>query len=88
MVTLGEHINNMKEIMRQLHDLGVNVEEDNSKVVLLSSLPCQYDDVIKLTGINATVSFEEIISTLLDEEKKQGPPVDHLCLTKRKKNKE
>lgn len=47
LVTLGEHINKMKEIVRQLRDLGVNVEEDDSKVVFLSILPPQYNDVIE-----------------------------------------
>lgn len=52
-------------------DLGVTLEDDDTKVVLLTCLTPTYDDTAKILQVNADMSLAEMISTPLDLERHQ-----------------
>ena len=66
---MSSHINELKALVKQLAEVGVKVEEDNQKAVLLNSLSSKYHNVVFTLSQLSAQSLDDMISTLLDEDK-------------------
>ncbi|KAH9289447.1 hypothetical protein KI387_033564, partial [Taxus chinensis] len=67
--SMVEHISKFQSICNQLAGIKVDVPDDDAKAVLLNSMPSCYSNMVfTLSKINP--SLEELISSLLDEEKR------------------
>lgn len=45
-ITMSIHINNLRSILRQLVEVKVVVDEEDTKSIMLNSLPSKYNSVI------------------------------------------
>ena len=66
---MSSHINELKALVKQLAEVGVKVEEDDQKAVLLNSLSSKYHNVVFTLSQLSAQSLDDMISTLLDEDK-------------------
>lgn len=71
-ILLSTHINELKSIMNQLAEIGSKKYEEDAKAILLNSLSSNYANVIFTSSQFSTRTLDEIIATLLAEEKRKG----------------
>jgi hypothetical protein len=69
-VTMSSHINNLRSLIRQLVEVKAMVEEEDAKAILLNNLPSQYNNVIFTLSQMSSHTLEDMISSLLAEEKR------------------
>jgi hypothetical protein len=69
-ISLTSHINELKSLIRQLGDTGIEVEEDDSKAILLNSLSSNYDNAIFTLSQMPSKTLDEMIASLIVEEKR------------------
>eukprot|EP01018_Ginkgo_biloba_P039116 Gb_11768 [translate_table: standard] len=69
-VTMSSHINNLRSLIKQLAEVNVMVDEEYAKAILLNSLPSNYSNVIFTLSLMSSQTLEDMISTLLSEEKR------------------
>eukprot|EP01018_Ginkgo_biloba_P034981 Gb_38096 [translate_table: standard] len=69
-VTMSSHINNFRSHIRQLAKVNATVDEEDAKAILLNSLPSNYSNVIFTLSLMPSQTLENMISTLLVEEKR------------------
>lgn len=70
---LSDHINALMSLLRQLADVGTKVEAEDSKAILLNSLSSKYNNIIFTLSQMSSQSLEEMIASLLAEEKRMNP---------------
>ena len=62
---MSNHINELKALVKQCAEVGVKVEEDNEKTVLLNNLSSKYQNIVFALSQLSSQSLDDIISTLL-----------------------
>jgi len=67
---LSSHINELKSLIRQFADIGIEVDEDDSKEILLNSLSSNYDNVIFTLSQIPSKTLDEMIASLIAKEKR------------------
>jgi hypothetical protein len=72
-ISLTSHINELKSLIRQLGDTGIEVDEDDSKAILLNSLSSNYDNAIFTLSQMPSKTLDEMIASLIAEEKRMQP---------------
>ena len=69
--SVQDHVKSMTEIFNELSVIGVEMDEEDKVVHLLTSLPSTYDTLVTALEANATVpSMEVVTERLLNEERK------------------
>ena len=68
--TMSSHIIELKALVKHLAKVGVKVEEDEQKVVLLNSLSSKYHNVVFTLSQLFAQSLGDMILALLDEDKR------------------
>ena len=71
-ITMSNHISNLRSLINQLVEVGVVIDKDDAKSILLNSLPSKYSNVICSLIQMPPQTLEDVISTLLVEEKRAG----------------
>jgi hypothetical protein len=72
-ISLNSQINELKSLIRQLGDTGIEVDEDDSKEILLNSLSSNYDNAIFTLSQMPSKTLDEMIASLIEEEKRMQP---------------
>ena len=67
---MSSHINELKALVKQLAEVGVKVEEDDQKGVLLNSLSSKYHNVVFTLSQLSAQSLDDMISALLAKDKR------------------
>lgn len=70
---LSDHINSLMSLLGKLADVGTKVEAEDSKAILLNSLSSKYNNIIFTLSQMSSQSLEEMIASLLAEEKRMNP---------------
>jgi hypothetical protein len=68
--TMSSHVNNLRYIIRQLAEVKVIVDVEDAKAILLNSLSPKYISAIFTLSQLPSQSLDEMIATLLAEEKR------------------
>jgi hypothetical protein len=68
--TMSSHVNNLRSIIRQLAEVKAVVDEEDAKAILLNSLSPKYSSAIFTLSQLPSQSLDEMIATLLAEEKR------------------
>lgn len=70
--TLIEHLSTLGSILQQLEALQANVDEDDKKDVLLTSIEeiSRFSQVLPILRVARDHSFEEMIAILIDEDRR------------------
>lgn len=73
-----EHMNVFNGLVDQLAKVDVNIEEEDKTLILLTSLPSSYDNLVTtiLYG-KATVKMEEVVPALLSQDKRRRSGGNH-----------
>ena len=68
--TVTEHLNVYNTLVSQITSVGIKMDEEDKCITLLCSLPDSWDNLIVAIGSasQATLKFDEIVSSLLLEE--------------------
>lgn len=77
------HINTFKKLITRFHNVEIKVEEEDQALLLLSSLPESYDNLVTtiLYGKDM-LKMEEVKVTLVSKEKRDKPAESEGLLTK------
>jgi hypothetical protein len=81
--SVAEHLNALNTVVSQLVCVEIKISDEDKCINLLCSLPDSWDSVVVAIGSNTTsLKFDEVISSLLLEEKRQnnmeGQSIDEL----------
>lgn len=69
---LMDHMNVFKGLLNQLERVGVKIEEEDRALLLLTSLPDTYDNIVDIFLYGKdTLKMEEVESTLLSSERRK-----------------
>ena len=73
--TIKKHLNVYNTLVIQVTSAGIKMAEEDKFITLLCSFPDSWDNLIAAigSGSQATLKFDEILSSLLLEEKRQKP---------------
>ena len=68
--TVTEHLNFYNTLVSQITSVGIKMDEEDKCITLLSSLSDSWDNLIVTIGSSsqATLKFDEIVSSILSEE--------------------
>jgi len=72
-IPLSNHINALMSLLRQLDDVGTKVEAEDSKAIMLNSISSQYNNIVFALSHMSSQSLEEMVASLLAEEKRMNP---------------
>ena len=77
--TVIEHLNAYNTLVIQITSVGIKMAEEDKCITLLCSLPDSWDNLIVAIGSSsqATLKFDEIVSSLLSEEMRQKTMDNH-----------
>lgn len=67
---LSTHINELMSLLRQLAEIGVKVDPDDAKAILLNSLSSKYSNVVFTLTQLPSQTLEGMVTSLLAEEKR------------------
>lgn len=69
--TMSNHINELKALVKQLVEVGMTLEEEDVRALLLNILPpSMYNYVVFTLSQLSSQSLDDMISTLLDDDNK------------------
>ena len=68
--SLCNHMNNLMSLIRKLAEIGAPVDKDDSKAILLNNLSSKYNNVVFTLSQMSSLSFEDMVASLLVEEKR------------------
>jgi hypothetical protein len=67
-----EHLNAFNTMVSKLLSIDINISDENKYIILLFSLLDSWDSLVVAIGSNATtLSFDDVVSSLLLEEMMQ-----------------
>jgi hypothetical protein len=70
--SMTEHLNAFNTVVSQLLSIDINIFDEYKGINLLFSLPYYWDGLVMVIGSNATtLSFDDVVSSLLSEEMRQ-----------------
>ena len=74
-----EHLNVYNTLVSQITSIGIKMAKEDKCITLLCSLPNSWDNLIVAIGSSsqATLKFDEIVSSLLSEELRQKAMDNH-----------
>jgi hypothetical protein len=72
-IPLSSHINALMSLLRKLVDVGTKVEAEDSKAIMLNSLSSKYNNIVFALSQMSSQSLEEMVASLLAEEKRMNP---------------
>jgi hypothetical protein len=68
--SFSTRINDLKYLIRKLGEIGTKVDNEDAKAILLNSLSLTYDNAIFTLSQLSSRTMDEMIATLLAEEKR------------------
>lgn len=63
-ITMSNHISNLRTLIKQLVEVGVVIDKDDAKAILLNSLASKYSNAVFTLSQMSSQNLEDVISAL------------------------